>query len=312
MKNLLFLLFILVGNLGFAQSHKISEISGMYHIGSGAGLYITDNHTAYVVAMGTLLKGDVKIEENKVFIIFPEPEQSFSVFGRFRNEKEKGGFVMMFNFNEYAYINYKSNNEHFNSMDRVFNREANCWKYPYVFDEKEENPSKIYLALDDESKEVFEFDNQEKFNDFIVIHHKKPEIPYLFLQISKDKKSLKFMENGEFIHKRALNKEETDFITGIEKYFNATDISNEFHYVNPSYNDFLESSLDGRNGFDLKHYTKKQKGKEYYFLNGKDIKSTDYHDTNIIYEYKRLPVRKLENKTYHTTEKHLLYYSCEK
>lgn len=308
MKKILFLSLFLLTQISWGQLYKISDISGAYRV--GGGLYITESHKAYIVAMGTLLMGNVKIGENKVHIAFSNPEQPYSIFGRFRNEKIKGGFVMMFSFDKHTNINYQSENDNLTSMDRVFNVDTNCWKYPYVFDEKTINPTKIYLANEKNPQEILEFDNMEGFNDFIIFHHEKPKISHLTFEISKDKKSLKHTEN-DLLTKQKLDEEEQEFISNFDKYFKRTDISNEFYYANPAYNNFLEGILDNEQGFSLNDYTKKQNGKEYYFLNGEDVKSDDYHATNIIYEYKKLPTKRGENKTYKISEKSLLEYRCD-
>lgn len=310
MKKIFLVLLLALVKLSFGQSYKISDISGAYHLEDGAALFITENHKAYIVAMGTLLMGDVSIQGKQVNINFPTPDQPFSVFGRYRNEKEKGGFVMMFNFNENQYINYNSENEKFTSMDRIFNVGSNCWDYPYVFEEKNTNATKIYLAEEENPTEVLEFDNQERFNDFIVIHYEKPEISHLNFEISKDKKSLKERSNNRIIQKHKLDNEEKEFITNLDSTSKKTDASNAFFYTNPAYNDFSDDHLEKGSALDLKDYTKKQKGREYYFLNGEDIKTNDFHDTNIIYEYKKLPVKKWKNKNYKVNQKSLLHYSC--
>ena len=285
-----------------AQSTK--EIAGQYSLQGGL-LVINPNNTFVVIGMGTIIKGNIEIQDTLVKLIPYKPKQPFVLYGRILQTRITGNTIMFQSFSETnSLINYEENNSTFNKMKQVFNPDANCIDYPTVLDNSNIN-QKIYLAIED-SSEVYEYPINHGYNDFIAIYlpqYENADMRDIYFTMRNGKIYL----NGEIQEKivaDTLSKKDLDKIIGMyERAYSES----EYYYCNPAYNFFEE------NGIDLSQYKKEKYGDEYYYLNKYNAEEDDsdsYHNIGKIYEYKKITPTVLKNKRYTIEKSSVFNYNC--
>ncbi len=301
--------FLLLGSLvTFAQN--TNPMAGQYNFGRGSILLINPDNTFILVGYATVIKGTVIVKGNDISLKPFKPEIPFVIYGRTSQKEALGSKTMFQNFSDaQAVINYDTNNSVPIKMKRVFNIGANCIAYPNVFRMKIPNKTqKLQLAIDDQ-KTLYEFDNIQGYNDFIVMYlDKKTFDMVLDFTLINNGKALKSK-----VYEEIYDKYESDVVSKQEleemgKMFDKSFMPTENYYCNSLYNSFEES------GIDLKQYKKTTAGNEYYFIhkNGEIGEENDYQNNSIIYEYKKITTKVLTNQTYTIDDTDSIFqYNCK-
>ncbi|TDG36461.1 hypothetical protein EZJ43_08050 [Pedobacter changchengzhani] len=299
---LLFLSFLTIT----CCAQNSSKIAGSYKFG-GSLLVINADNTCMMFAENAFVKGTVEINGNMVTIKPYVPKVPFVLYGR-KSESRVGGNTIMFqSFNEAkTLINFDENNNSLNKMKRAFNVNANCIPYPNVLDNPNEN-SKFYFAIQGK-KEVYEFENNQGYRDFIVLYLPQKDENLrvnLTLNVSKDK----LIYEGEILEKEqnSMSQSEVDDVLGM---YNRAYSESENYYCNPAYNFFEMKGIDVNSG----QYKKEEYAGAYYFIDkyneaGDD---KDYHNTSKIYEYQKVNPKVLINQPYTVENSSVFIFNCGK
>ena len=293
---------LFTSNLG-AQS--IDLIAGQYKIGTTL-IVIKPDSTFLLIDMGTLGKGKVEINGKSGKLIPSKPKETFVLYGRTKNSIAKGNII---NYQSGVtevrpLINYDEDDNDLKKMKKIFNDNANCISSPTVIKNPNNNP-KFYFSVAD-SKDVYEFENNQGFNDFIVLYL-TPSISVneIKFTISNDGKSIAIQ--NEQLQKLSRNNVPEAENEKLFKMYDRAYANSEYYYCNPSYNYFEEE------GINLADFNKVQNGKEYYYSN-KTIEPTsdsDYHNYGTIYEYKKITALILKNQQYTIDTGSIFHFKCD-
>jgi hypothetical protein len=300
--------YILISAVLFSSGVKAqnsSKIAGQYKIATTL-LVIKPDNTFLMIDMGILIKGKVKSEGVNGKLIPDKPKELFALYGRTKTSITTGNII---NYNSGVsearpLINYDENNAVLKKMKKIFNDDANCIKEPTLITNPHNNP-KFYFSVQD-GKEVYEFENNQDFNDFIVLYL-TPSISVDEIKFTVSEDSNALVIRGERIEKLAksnISEAELKKLSGM--YDRAFPESDYYYYCNPAYNIFEEF------GINLEHFNKVQNGNEYYYLNKKIERTadSDYHNYGIIYEYRKISPVILKDISYSVDTGSVFHFDC--
>jgi hypothetical protein len=113
---------------------KNKEIIGRYRQ-DGANYFILENNQFIIVAYATLIYGKWEVDNNNNLTLSPKnPEHRFVLYGRHNPNIKKGYKIMFTGFEEDE--TFFSNDKE-TKMINVFNSDANCFSFPYVYEFKD-------------------------------------------------------------------------------------------------------------------------------------------------------------------------------
>ena len=191
-------------------------------------------------------------------------------------------------------------------MKPVFNSGANCIDYPNVLDNPNEN-SKFYFAIQGK-KEVYEFENNQGYRDFIVLYLPQKEENFrINLALNKDRDKISY--KGKVLEKEenAITRNEIDKVLAM---YNRAYSESENYYCNPAYNFFETEGIDVKSG----QYKKEEYAGTYYFVDkyNEPGDDKDYHNTSKIYEYQKVNPKISTNRSYTIEKSSVFNFECEK
>ncbi len=301
--NLTLLLFFALTTLTSCAQNS-SKIAGSYKM-DGSLLVINADNTCMIFAVNAFVKGIVEINGNEVTITPYVPKVPFILYGRKSESRVGGNTLMLQGFDdEETLINFDENNTSLKKMTPVFNTAANCIDYPTVLNNPNEN-SKFYFAIEGQ-KQVYEFDNNQGYRDFIVLYlPQKDENLRMNFTLNKDKN--KIVYEGKVLEKEenGMNKKELDEVMAM---YNRAYSESEYYYCNPAYNFFETEGIDVKSG----QYKKEEYAGAYYFidkLNEADD-DKDYHNTTKIYEYQKINPKVLTDQSYAIEKASIFTFTC--
>ncbi|AQX14068.1 hypothetical protein KRE47_04010 [Elizabethkingia meningoseptica] len=287
------LLWLLLYVLMPAQN-KNPDIDGVYNKG-GVSFIIKKDNTFLIVAMGTLIKGNWSVDKNIITLTPKNPDALFYLYAR-KNPDIKEGMRLMISANEY-------NNDIYvgvfpNKMKRFFNKEANCFDYPYVHQSKE-LPEILTFIDQTKSEDPYQAEvpnamqqfSTAGYNDFIV-QYMNPALFHNPFQFEIKKEGLKALANTEdsgIIKKQNIkeffkNEKELSFL---EQSFNMA-YQAAYKLVNYAYNTNDDMSAE----IDLSHYKYDKTRNVYVNLSIPDkslnYKSDDFHYTDVLMKFDRI------------------------
>lgn len=291
-----------------ASAQNSEKIAGQYQFRKSL-LVINPDNTFLIIGYGTLIKGAVEIKGADVKLIPYKPTCPFVLYGRTKQSRAKGNIVKFNGFDlAETLINYEENNNLLKKMKRLFNEGANCWPPDILLDNLNTN-QKFYFAIKGR-KEVYEFENNQGYNDFIALYlpqanEDENENTDINFTLAKDGNGLIYREEAiNKLQKDAMSREE---IKKMNEMYDRTFPKSEHYYCNPVYNYFEE------NGIDLSRYKMEMNGKEYYFLNIDNERGVDndYNNIAVIYEYKKIEPTVLVNKSYSIDAGTVFTFTCD-
>lgn len=293
---------ILLAGTG-AHGQTIQNIAGQYKIATSL-LVIEPDSTFLLLDMGILEKGVVETDGASGKLIFNKLKNLFVLYGRINNSITSGNVINYKGESRAgSLINYDSDNIELKKMKKVFNDGANCIPNPILINNPHSNP-KFYFSIQD-SKEVYAFENNQGYNDFIVLNVKPTvDVTEIKFTVNKDGKSIALQSASiAKLPKPSVSEAEIKFLISMHDK-----ASGELPYFlcNPAYNTFEES------GIHLEQFDKVHNGNEYYFKN-KSINAVDdkdYHNDNIIYEYKKIDPVILTNQKYTVDTIPVFTFNC--
>ncbi len=300
----LLLLFTLTTATSYAQN--TSKIAGFYKM-NGALLVINADNTCMVFAENAFVKGIVEINGNVGTISPYVPKVPFVLYGRKSESRVGGNTLMLQGFDDAeTLINFDENNTSLYKMTPVFNADANCIDYPNILDNPNEN-LKFYFAIEGH-KQVYEFQNDQGYRDFIVLHLPQKE-QNLRLNFTLNKDKNKIIYEGKVLEKeeKEMNKEELDEVMAM---YNRAYSESKYYYCNPAYNFFETEGVDVNSG----QYKKEEYAGAYYFIDkyNEPDDDKDYHNTTKIYEYQKVNPKVLTNQSYIIEKASVFTFECEK
>lgn len=310
-----------MSNLSNAQNSP--NIIGAYNLGSsspegGSHLIVLESGDYAIAYFGGVQTGKWNISEGNNFIFTPNNKESkFEIFGR-HNKDLKGETKIYFNSfeNSQTFIQLKKEEEKEElTMQRVFNKGANCFSYPYIstFKTIANSISFTYIKYGDTNRTISTFENPDGFNDFIAnfIEVEKFSARPFFASL---KNNHLYFEDETISKRTPINKDSED-IQFIKKIID-TELNQDTLYLNPSYNVF--DIFDGDKGqklLDNSYVYNEQKNAfiiPKYYVEGSEYNSEkSFEDMSIIYFYSNLKMHQKNADTYKINEKSLFEVNCD-
>ncbi len=308
-----------------ANAQNVPDIMGLYSLGSsspegGSHLFVIENGNYAITYFGGIQTGKWEFTEDNIFKFTPNIQESkFELFGR-HNEDLNGTTRIFFGGfeNSETFIQLRTVPEEEYTMQRVFNRKANCFSHPYVNTFKTTANNVSFMSIqygdDDTNRSIITFKNPEGYNDFVAnfieidSYEAEP-----FMVTFKDGKL--YFEEDDFSDRTPLDEdgEDIQFIKNlIDMEANRDNI-----YFNPSYNMFGQLDDDeGQQDIHEHHVFNKQKNAfidiEYYVEGVEYINSEEsYEDMSIIYSYSALKEYSKKSIKYNINEKSLFQVNCD-
>lgn len=295
---------------------------GLYNLGStspegGSHLVMLENGDYAITYFGGIQIGKWKNIEENVFQFSPSSKESkFELFGRHNKALKSNTKIFFKGFeNAETFVQLSNVSEEDYTLQRVFNKEANCFSHPYVHIFKTIANKVLFLSVqhDDTDRFVITFQNPERYNDFVAnfIEVDRYEAQP-FMATFKDNK-LHF-EDGEFSGRTPLEEAGED-IEFIKKFIDS--VSNrETIYLNPSYHVFGGLDEEDQKDIHEHHVFNEQKNAfidTEYYVEGEENNLTEdsFENMSIIYVYKILGEYNKEAAKYKINEKSLFQVNCD-
>lgn len=297
--NRLYVILLLISGILTSAQYKNTDVEGVYN-GGGTSFIIKKDNTFLVVAMGTLIKGTWSIDKDIITLTPKNPDASFYLYAR-KNPDIKDGMRLMVsgdNSDNDIYVGVYPN-----EMKRLFNKEANCFDFPYVHRSKElpeiltfidktksDNPYQMQVP------NMMQHFQTAGYNDFIV-QYMSPNLfynPFRF-EIKKEGLSSLSDTNGGIIERENIkeffkNEKELQFLEqSFDMAYNA-----DFKLVNYAYN--TNDDMSEKIEISLYKYDPVRNVYVNPYAPSKSLnyKSDDFHYTDVLMKFDKI---KSENKT---------------
>ncbi|MCF6296277.1 MAG: hypothetical protein L3J25_11400 [Flavobacteriaceae bacterium] len=299
------------------------NIIGTYNIDSGAQLNVLENGNFAIIHYGGIQTGKWQIADNNTVHFTPNKKNTFELYGR-HNKDLKGDTKIFFSGFEdnQTFIQLNATKKRKYIMQRIFNVDANCFSFPYVytFNTSVNNLLLMTKKYDQEKGEILTFNNSEGYNDFIAISTNQEKIETLPFSALFKENTLYF--KGKYYpsfpdSKRIPLEEDSEEIKFIRKFM-VTEANKDTFYVNPSYNVFggIESDEEHQDIHESHIFNKEKNAfiNAKIYVEGEEFIKTDdsFHNMSIIYAYKVLKeFTQQEPKNYKIEEKSLFQVNCK-
>ncbi len=156
-------------------------ITGSYYQSSGnpeggTNFIILPNNTFVVAYFGGMRKGTWELKENDSYAFTFHVEPQFVLYGRY-NPKFKDSVAVRMSTDSDNYAVVRFNDEKQTRFTPVFNKDANCFSYPYIYSQKEalKTLEAFTIRYSDYGKAEFEgltdyfsFKIDEDYNEFML------------------------------------------------------------------------------------------------------------------------------------------------
>lgn len=316
--------FILLGCLALfpasvaAQQHTFT---GTYYMpgtpgdgGGGATMVIEEDHFFALVAYATLITGRWELIKDQLILHPDNPEEPFTVYGRYNPDIKDGIKVMFSEFDEDTnYIGFNQDAERNAVLQLVMNADANCvpWPVVYTFSNKEKAKS-VWLATENDRETegqnpasfLYEYELPEKYNDFIFTHYPSARI-YPDFTFSVSAAGLEDRYGGK-MNKKELNEEDRYFLKEIKEQHSAGAFaSREKLYSNAGYN-FPLPLPDNEYVFDTAKQAYLSTYNKYEHL-----AADDFHNLYAVLAYKKVKTKKQWKASFQKSEKQWLNFTCD-
>jgi len=311
--------FLLCGWL--FSSAQIKSPVGSYHVNrnhdpqGGSNFFLLANNKYVVVFFGGAQTGVWKMEKDSLIKFTPEVnDQAFKLYGR-KNEDLGDSLKVFFNnFEErQTFISVNPASHQKTSMRRVYNKDPNCFTFPYVYKFKTAGDSLSFshqlaerVQKDSLLHQIFTFKNKDKYNDFVAYYFplKYHDRPY-FAKMSKQ--GLIFNDDN-YVKRQDLPTagEDLKFIQGIVD----ADKKPQLVFYNPYYGSPEKDLSKDRN-----YSYNEKKGAYINILNykeGQENKEEEdsFNNMNLVYPFKLIADFSIAEKTIIVVEKPLFNVTC--
>lgn len=174
----------------YSNAQSTKQIAGVYE----NGLCIFEDGTFLAGGMNSVDFGAVEIEGDTIRLIKHRPKHKFALYGRKENSRVYGNTIMFQGFEHNGLVNLLENNNRPTVMQRVFNKNANCFDGPFFYDNGEDCKT-IYFA-DESDKQLYKFELSKDYRDFVAFRFNFEDDPNLneliFATVSEDFTSISF------------------------------------------------------------------------------------------------------------------------
>lgn len=277
-------------------------------------LFIYPKNRYAIISFGDVQAGTWRVVKGKKLHLIPnKTKYPFTVYGR-HNPKIKDSTKTSFLGDDFSYdtlINYGELEEK-PLLTPIFNLEANCFSFPF-----KETISNIYNKISlaynvgygfqgDPEINIHTFNNDKKFNDFVIFEHTKMNSRAMTIVVTIDDNTLTF-EKGQVTSKSPLDNisdEDNLFLTNIMKVKETP----SFVYYNSGYNSFPKEEINSESyTFDKELNTFVYK----YDCTGGDCLENDYHNPSQVNKYELLVEVSTHKKQFEIAEKSVIYTVCD-
>lgn len=311
--HLSFYLLAMMFSLISCSAQNTKKIAGQYEDGSSV-LCIFEDNTYMVGAVHAMSFGTVELNGNELKLIPYQPKHPFALYGRKEQGRLYGNTIMFQGFEHgNGLVNLNENNISLDTMQRVFNEDANCTDWPNFYDNGQDAKT-IYLA-EVGSQQVFKFELPEGYRDFVAFQFEdQTNNQFIQITVSKDFNSIQFGGEKELI-KKPLSKEALETKEMVSGMYERVYPKGKYYYCNPAYNMFEES------GIDIKNYEEfGRKGEGIFKLKGLSDNegaystierlSNDYHDPSIVFQYTKIEPIIIHKTNYKVKEQSIFIFNC--
>lgn len=311
MKLKLLLITIILSIAQAVNAQKNSGVVGLYQekTQSGSGgktsIYILKDNTFAVIGYGTYISGTWTSAKNQVTLTPVNPQPRFELYGRHNPKLKKACKVMFHNFekNE-TFIGLENEKEI--TLQRVFNKSANCLKFPntYKFNKKVEALlfSGIVSDMPETKNSVYSFNIEKDFNEFIAyyVESSKYYKPIVF-NIKKD--GLQLIDEKEIMKKSNFKPKDLADLKEMQETIQKSK-SRDILFVNPSYN------IVGIKDINLEDYVFNEKKNEFTHKVSKPEKEALFQDLSLLYKYEKMNSVNILTTPFKINETNLFTAKC--
>lgn len=287
-----------------------NDLEGIYAMGGsimdgGAALYMFENGRYCMLFYGGLLVGNWELRNGFIEMQLELPEHHFAIYGR-KNPNLKGRAKIYFanfeNGNTFFQPDFQVNLD--KKMKAVFNENANCFSYPYVWEGDSFATAAFARKLHDET-EIVVFDNADKYNDFMVYFTETAgpaEIQYAEFRENKLR-----IDGAEWMDKSPFEEgEDLEMV----KHFAEQVSQKDTIYRNAAYH--LSEELP----MDLESYTYNAEKAAYLsdlYEEGEEFwdREKAFHRMTVLYSFSRLKVKETIKGEIQKEEGSVFYSVCD-
>ncbi|MDY3548942.1 hypothetical protein PG291_10040 [Riemerella anatipestifer] len=285
----------------YSNAQTTKQIAGEYE----NELYIYEDGTFFAGGMHSFVLGTIEFEGDFIKLIKHRPKHKFALYGRKENSRVYGNTIMFQGFEYNGLVNFSEKNNPPTMMQRVFNENANCFDWPFFYDNSED--CKTIYFTDESDKQLYKFELPEDYRDFVAFRFNFEDDPNLnepiIAKVSKDFNSISFYDSNEKLMKKPLTQEALETKEMVFSMYERVYPEGKYYYCNPAYNMFEEE------GIDINQYEEfGYKGEGKFHLKGSEAYpegerfENDYHDNTIIYRYEKIVPEIVEKTKYSIRE----------
>ncbi|AFD05262.1 hypothetical protein [Solitalea canadensis] len=315
-RNLLYYAFVVLLTIPFNVSAQknIKPYLGYYRASGGTHLLLEEDNTFCIIAYATFIKGFWSMEKGRIVVTPKNPTHCFELLGRY-NPTIKEGFKIMFKgFSEEDTFLGKAGSD---SMQRVFNKNPNCFDNPYVYQFKENTSRISFVDVISEAHIDYNRRNTYTFplgqhNDFIAVYHDPgqyyDEMIFTIAQVSG-----KIILNGSNVfHKLPMDERLKKEMREIKEMAKQEGDINSV-YCNPSYNVFDETAMSIEDNFSF-DTAKNAFISKFNYVEGEELhpelKEDAYHSIGVLYKYDKILPATIALIPFKIIEKSLFIAKC--
>ncbi|MCL5246225.1 hypothetical protein M4I21_10430 [Cellulophaga sp. 20_2_10] len=272
----------------------------------GSSTLILYNQNEYVIeSFDALQVGTWQVVQGKYLHLFPNKSKSpLTIYGR-HNPNIGDSTYTSFLGDRFSYktlITYKEPSKSPISLSPIFNKDANCFNFPYIH-KTSGKPDQISLAYnqnyeESENQEItlYTFKNSKNFNDFIIFEHTR-NLDGMPADILIGDNKLIFDEDSIAV-KYSSHEENTVDAT-----------NSRFIFYNSGYKIFKSELINS------KQYNYNKKDNNYLY--DKSLETTyepdisDYHNYYQVNKYEKLQDLTKEQKQFTIAKKSIIYTVCD-
>jgi hypothetical protein len=308
------LLLILLTSLS-TLAQDVQSYLGCYRASGNARLILAENNAFYIIAYATFIHGSWYKENDQIILNPHNPEHFFELYGRY-NPTIKEGYKIKFNgFSEEQTFIGNTNSD---AMQRVFNKSPNCFESSYIHHFNKETD--VISFVDVVSEDVRDYDKRntysfplKKNNDFIALYNDPRRYNYeMIFSITKTTNGIVLDGPHEF-EKMKMDDELKNEIQEVIEMGKKSKVKKNDFYCNPSYRIFDESSMSIPQNYSF-NPSKNAYISKYNYEKDEELhpekKQDAYHSIGILYKYDKIPVSKIEVKSFKILEKSLFTAKC--
>lgn len=309
--------FFIALNLSFTMAQ--TNIAGVYKRSSGNPeggntFFIFEDNRFVVAFFGGVITGTWTMDKNKIYFKPNVKEHSFYLYGRHNKDLKTTTRIYFQGFNEDpTFIGLGKKQGEKPLLRSVLNENPNCVPYPSVA-KFGEVPAEILFTDapygdDAPKRNVYTFENPEKYNDFIAYYAKEDRDRRPFdAELKGGKIHFGYDDKGSTKYPLPTKGEDFEFIKQILDAPQSTDKV----FYNPFYNESVENVNDKLNW-------KFDEGKNAFinFLNyveGEENRPDEqdaYNKMNIVYQFNLLKLGKKQPADFAREAKPLFVATCK-